>query len=293
MNILVTGALGYIGSHLVQKLLGDSKNVVFAVFRNHLQESTFNLIPVIADLTDTNFTDSFPKNIDVIVHLAQSKGYRNFPDASDDIFSVNVRSTQLLLEWGRKNGIKKFIFASTGNVYKQQNKLLKETDICEPIGYYGASKYAAEQLIKPYNQFFQTNILRIFGVYGPTQKNMTIPNIINRIKNGQEITLAKNAGLYFTPLYIDDCVEMILCNIYKSMENSEIIYNLAGNEPVHLGKVLELVSGFINTITPIVRITDEEPMYLMGDDSLFSNDFSFTPSVKIEEGFKKMLSIIS
>lgn len=286
MKILITGATGFIGSNLISSLIKDTGCFIYTVSKTPVSNSSSNLKNILYNLTDKNFTDKLPENVDVVIHLAQSNEYRNFPDKANDIFEVNVHSTQLLLEWSRKTGVKKFIFASTGNVYKLQNKLLNETDICEPEGYYGASKYAAEQLIKPYNQFFETIILRIFGVYGPGQKKMTIPNMIEKIKNGEEIILADGKGLCFTPLYIDDCVEMITRIIHKN-QNSKII-NLAGSEKIDLGQLVEIICKIIDT-APKIKLIKKDAMYLMGDTTLFKNEYKYSHSIDIGTGIKKTI----
>ncbi len=286
MKILIIGASGFIGSHLANRLLEKGQHEVYAVSRKKIVNTSSSLHSIPCDVAESNFTSFLPTGIDCVIHLAQSDQYKNFPEGVDDIFAVNIRATQLLLEWCRKNEVKKFIYASSGNVYQRQNKLLTETDVCEPIEYYGASKYAAEQLVKQYKQFFHTCILRIFGVYGPSQKNMTIPNIIERVLNGQEVTLAKGSGLYFTPLFISDCVEMMVCTIEKENKNS--LYNLAGNERIHLGQLVDLISKFVKK-TPVTKLTEGEEMYLTGSATLFNEDHQYNPAITIEEGLKKIL----
>jgi UDP-glucose 4-epimerase len=291
VNILITGASGYIGKHLIANLLSSHNDIaIYVVYRKPPKDNNKAILSVITDLKNPDFTKALPEKIDVVLHLAQSNLYRNFPQDVEDIFAINVYATQLLLEWGRRSGTEKFIYASTGNVYQQQNKLLTEEDACNPKGYYGASKYAAEQLIKPYSVFFQTTILRFFGVYGPGQKLMTIPNIIDKVLTGKEITLAKGEGLKFTPLYIDDCTEMLKRTIFNGKTSG--LYNIAGSEVVHLGALVELVSK-LKKLTPVVKLTNNEPTYLMGDGSLFNADFEFKPQTDINVGLKKTLEFNS
>jgi UDP-glucose 4-epimerase len=286
LNILVTGASGFIGSNLIIDLLKSDEYVVYALSRKPIFNSSEKFHNIIGDLSTDDFTKDLPAQMDVVIHLAQSNEYRNFPDKADDIFAINVRSTQMLLEWSRKVRIKKFIFASSGNVYKLQNKLLSENDICAPEGYYGATKYAGEQIITPYKEFYQIVILRIFGAYGHGQDNMTIPNIIKKIKNKEEISLAKAAGLYFTPLFIADCVEMI--NAVINSNSKSLVYNLAGNDVIHLGHLVEIISKII-AIKPRINLIDKEPMYLMGDSTRFKKDFNYYPSTNIEAGIEKTI----
>ena len=286
-NIMITGANGFIGSYLVHHLAKFDHFTIYPVDKYALYNITEKLQPIIADFTDKNFTESIPRDIDIIVHLAQSNKYRNFPDSVDDIFAINIHSTQQLLEWSRKIGVSKFIFASTGNVYKPQNKLLNESDLCEPDSYYGASKYAAEQLVKPYSQYFSTTILRLFGVYGPGQTNMIIPNLIECLRNQKEIILAKNIGHSFTPLYIDDCVEMIVKILKSNVHRKSIIYNIAGNEVINLFDLVTLKSEFLKVI-PNFKVTEKKPVFLMGANNKFNKDFSYKPPTTLESGIKSL-----
>lgn len=283
MNILITGASGFIGSHIIQKLYSFNEGTIYALTRNKQKFKQSNIVSIYADLNDPNFEAELPKQVDCIVHLAQSEAYREFPEKANEIFSINLNATQRLLNWGYRNRIKKFIFASSGNVYKQQNKLLTENDSCAPVGYYGASKFAAEQLVQSYQDYFEAYVLRIFGVYGAGQQKMTIPNIINKVRNGEEITLANNEGLYFTPLYIDDCVEMILKIILSEKNRRLSIYNIAGDESVSLTRVVDLIAE-IENIKPKKLVVNTHPMYLMGDSSLFKKDFNYQPETDIKTG---------
>ncbi len=288
MNVLITGSSGFIGSHTIQQLRQHAHITVYALTRSKHVIEQKNSVAIYTNLSDANFETQLPASIDCIVHLAQSDAYREFPEKANAIFDVNLNATQRLLNWAYKNKVKKFIFASSGNVYKQQNKLLNETDVCQPEGYYGASKYAAEQLVKAYSNYFEVCILRIFGVYGPGQKNMTIPNIIQKIKNKQEITLANNQGLWFTPLYITDCAQMITNVILQSPTQKCSVYNIAGNEPISLAAFIQLVAQHKND-KPHINVTVNSPMYLMGDASTFYKAFNFSPTTTLAEGLKKVL----
>jgi nucleoside-diphosphate-sugar epimerase len=288
MNILVTGAAGYIGSNLIHFLMKKSNYVVYAVSRDKLHVSDKQLHHVVCDLTEFDFINKLPPKIDTVIHFAQSNEYRNFPDGASDMFAVNVRSTQLLLEWGRRNKISKFIFSSTGNVYKPQNKLLIESDACQPNGYYGASKFVAEQLIQPYSQFFETKILRLFGVYGPGQKGMVVANIIEKLRSGEAVTLAQGIGLKFTPLYIDDCVKMIEETI--RIKTDANIYNFAGNKVIRLGDIAELIAQNLKINLEILT-NQNNPTYLMGSIDKFLNDYEYVPTIDLEIGIKRTLNI--
>ena len=123
----------------------------------------------------------------MVIHLAQSSNYRNFPFKADDIFKINVASTFELLEWCRKRKIKKFFLASSGNVYGDQSSLLKETSRTNPSSFYGVSKLAAEKISQSYQRVFSDSYFKNFHCFWARSKNMLIPNIINKIQNDEEI----------------------------------------------------------------------------------------------------------
>ena len=287
MNILVTGASGYIGYHLIQKLVLNDNDIIYGLSRNAVKIKAPNFKHLNIDLLQQDFVNLLPQNIDLVFHLAQSNEYRNFPEKAVDIFSINVYSTQLLAEWCRKNYVKKFFFTSSGNVYKQQAKLLNEKDTCDPDGFYGSCKYASEILLKPYSEFFQVSILRIFGVYGPEQQKMVIPNIIERVKSESEITMAQNAGLYFTPLFIDDCVEMIM-GLEKTIKDKFSVFNLSGDIRTSIKEIAE-ITGEILHIKPNLKTTQNSIVYLMGDNEKVKKQIGYSSFISLRYGMEKML----
>lgn len=292
MKILVTGAAGFIGSHLIKSLLHESSYFIYALVRGKPSSFSENtrLKYIYSDLSSINFGDSLPANIDTVIHLAQSTNYRQFPEKSDDIFAVNIQSTHKILEWSRTSGVKRFLFASSGNVYRPSNKPLSENDICEPSGFYGKTKYIGELLVSGYNDFFEICILRIFGVYGPGQTGMTISNVIEKVINRQAVTLAANIGLQFTPLYVDDCVALMRILIHHPFLKP--VYNLAGNEQLDLRELTEKV-GTILSIHPKLVVTDGTPVYLNGDSNLIINSLGYTYKFNIDTGLQKTLSSIN
>ena len=211
MNILITGANGFIGRHLIGTLLQEETHHIWGIARQPLALDSKYYCHLTVDLTRKNWTDVLPSPIDTVVHLAQSNRYRaqDFPEGSRDMLAVNVNSTLELLEWARKNHVKQFILSSTGNVYKPSPKLFVEDDSCFPTNMYAATKLSAEYFVQQYREFFQGIVLRLFSIYGPHQKRRLLPMIIDRIKTGGEIILASEKGIYLTPLYVSDCVEMI------------------------------------------------------------------------------------
>ena len=274
-KILITGASGYIGKNLVKLLRSIGEYEIIPISRSNG-----------FDLSDTNWTDNLPnEKIHTIIHLAQSNEYKNFPDGSEDILKVNINATYDLLEWGRKNDIKRFMFSSTGNVYQPSNNPFKESDTQRPKSFYGASKLAAENLINQYNDYFETIIMRLFSVYGDDQKEMLIPNIVEKIKKSREIQLAKKKGLIFNPIYIRDCIQIIYKLINLNLTERSLTLNVAGKETLDLYDVSSMLENLLN-IKAKYEITDEEVLNFSADIESLNNLFTNIKFTDIRQGLE-------
>lgn len=293
MKILVTGAQGFIGSNFVQFLANEELDAqIYALARADAQFSFNNNICWInADLSEPGWTKKLPgEQIDVVLHLAQSRGYRNFPEQSDDIFSLNVASTYELAEWSLQQNIKHFIFASTGNVYGKHECPLEETYVCSPESMYGASKLAAEVLLKPFADYFGITVMRLFGIYGPEQKNSMLPNIIQRYVDSQPIQLASNIGVRFNPLFISDCNSII--HKFSKLEASGYnIINVGGPEVVDILRVINYLEEFGGK-RAIVNVTDEKPVEMVPNINKLRNIIAHNEFVSFKDGFKKLFDSV-
>lgn len=278
MKVIITGSNGFIGAFIKNECLNKGYEVI-----ELNREKGF-------DLSKKEFSEDIKsKNVDYIFHFAQSNQYRNFPDEVEDIYNVNCNSTLELLEWGRNNGIKKFILASTGNVYKSSKQPLKEIDKLEPNGFYGSSKLIAEELTKNYSLFFDIQILRIFGCYGPGQKNMLIPNMINNVRENKEISLAEGAGLYINPIYIDDFVKIFFQLLQIEQKNRVEVFNIGGDKIYSLFDIVDIISNELK-IKAKFRFNDNEASYLVGDISKMNSNIDKFTFTTLEKNIKLMVN---
>jgi UDP-glucose 4-epimerase len=287
MKILITGASGFIARNLISYLLLETDNTIFGISRSASEISHTNYIEIIGDLTTIDFNTSMPNDTDVVIHLAQSVNYRNFPEQSQDVFNVNTQSTFRLLEWSRQHAVKRFIFASTGNVYSPKIYLLHEDDVCIPTSFYAASKLSAEHLVSQYGNYFSPVILRFFSVYGPGQKGMLIPNLIASVLEGKKITLAENKGLVISPIFIDDCVKFIyeFCRI--ELKSDQAIFNVAGNEILSLRQIVDLISDKYKSL-PNIEITNNKPVYLIGSNDKLKLSLNIKEFTSFYNGISKI-----
>lgn len=278
-SILITGSSGFLGCNLVSRLSHSKKFKLILINR----ENNF-------DLSKLGWTNKIPDTpIDIVIHLAQSNKYREFPSGADDMFQVNIAATFELLEWARKNDIKRFIFASTGSVYKNLQEKATENSECDPDSFYSKSKYCAEKLIESYSDDFEIIIVRIFGLYGPGQTDNLFSNVIKKIQEGKELTLAGGKGLFLTPVFIDDAVNSFLKFINTILPNPKLIVNLAGDDSLSLCDIASFISKVIDK-PPNIKTTKKTPQYLCGDNLKYKNIFGDKKFIQFDKGIKKTLN---
>lgn len=288
MKVLVTGINGFIGRY-VAKLLSTRHEVFGTIRSDNLARQVVGVEVISADLEDPNFIDKLPSDIDCVIHLAQSRLYRSFPEGAEDMSRINITATCRLLEWSRKTRVKKFIFTSTANVYGEFFGHLNETHSTNPSSFYGATKLAAEHLVTQYQHFFNIHVLRLFTVYGPGQKKMLVSNIINNVKTGDEIFLAQKVGLKFTPIFIDDLVEIISKIITHPPILGTFVLNICGSEITTLNNVVNLVGKILGKSANI-KFTDDEPKYFIGSNQRLIETIGHFKFCTMEQGLKRTLA---
>lgn len=289
MNILVTGANGLLGRYLVKSLSKEHK--VFAIVKDKEKlnfEMNENISILEIDLSKIDF-QTLPQDIDVVYYLAQSNRFREFPDGVDDMLSINIVAPNLLAKWAVNNSVKKFIYASSGGVYTNPNKAVKEffdINANEKLGFYLNSKLSAEMLLKNYASLFETfAIIRPFFMYGVGQNDtMLIPRLISSVQNEKEITLNGENGIKINPIYVTDAANAVA----KILElQGEFIINIAGKEAVSL-KELCLIMGNILRINPIFKINDLVQSDLVADIEIMKEKL-LEPTIDLKVGIEKMV----
>ncbi len=240
-TILVTGAGGFVGRSLLRSPAWER---VRAVVRSPFPAPEAVEF-VRADLSQPGWTAALDGPADVVVSLAQSGRFRDFPDGARDMFLVNEAAVFELLEWSRRNGVRRFVQASTGSVYAALDSPgdLAETHPCVPRSLYAASKLNAENLVRQYAQFFTCVIARLFTVYGPGQRGMLIANMIDRVVAGQPIRLDQGVGPTMTPIYGEDCAGALARLTETALPENTFVVNVAGPERLTLADVVARIAA--------------------------------------------------
>lgn len=259
MKLLVTGAAGFIGSHLADRLAQRGDEVVGLDNFNDYYDPARKRANAAALARHTNFrmieadirdrpamlAMMAEEGFDAIAHLAAMAGVRNAISHPDLYVNVNLNGTQNLLDAARAaGGVGNFVMASTSSVYGETEQIpFVETDPCDrPLQPYAAAKRAAEILGYSYHHLFGLNFtaLRFFTVYGPNGRpDMMAYLLADSIYKGKQIPLYDGGDMYRDWTFVDDIVSGIVSAIDRPL-GYEII-NLGRGEPVLLREFVELM----------------------------------------------------
>jgi nucleoside-diphosphate-sugar epimerase len=236
------------------------------------------------DLTSLD-TGALPATADAVLHLAQSRQFRKFPDQARDIFKVNTDSTLQLLEYARQAKCKVFVYASSGGVCGYMSRPILETDTPQPMNFYLASKYAAECLVNAYSDYFATVNLRYYFVYGEGQRDMFMPGLVTRVLQGAPVTIAGKTGVEMSPTHISDAVDATIRAL--ELTRPETI-NIAGGETTTVFDLAELI-GQVTGRKPVYQYeADKGPMAMVGNIEKMKLKLGVTPKVTLKEGVERM-----
>ncbi len=240
MNVLVTGGDGLLGRELCLQL--RQHHVVHSVVHQPVHSPLQGVQYLVVNLSERVRLEALPEKIDVVVHLAQSSEFRNFPGGARDTFSVNTSSTLDLLEYCRIAGGKKFVLASTGGVYEGHDAPIPEAGALIPpsrIGFYFASKLAAEMLASTYRQLFDVTVLRFFFMFGPRQRpDMFLPRLIHRVLDGEAIQVDSRGGIRVNPIGVNDAAALVGEILHRT---SPPVLNVAGKEVVSIQDIADAI----------------------------------------------------
>jgi nucleoside-diphosphate-sugar epimerase len=227
-----------------------------------------------------------PRKLDAVIHLAQSRFYKQFPDKAADVFAVNVYGTFQLLEYARQVEVEHFVFASSGGVYGYGSRPFVEGDPTDPPNFYLCSKCAAEQLVSGYRSFFRTAILRLFAVYGPGQREMLVAALAHRIENGEPVTIEGNPGLRLSLTYIEDVVDAVEAALV--LPTPELI-NVAGDEDLTISELAQLIADVADRPLEVRYVPGGPPGGLVADNSRMREVLRVQPRTPVRRGLSSVI----
>lgn len=261
-QVLVTGGAGFIGSHLVDRMLAEGWRVTvvdnFDPFynpqvkeeniRSHLDSSSYKLVR--ADIRDLDTLKTYLSGeYDVIVHLAARAGVR--PSIQDPLGyqEVNVRGTQNLLELAKGWGVKQFVFASSSSVYGVNPHVpwSEEDHVLLPISPYASTKVSGELLGHVYSHLYGIRFiaLRFFTVYGPRQRpDLAIHKFARLMLNQEEIPVYGDGSTRRDYTYVEDIIQGI-CGALSYNKSLYEVINLGNNQTVALRDLVKSLEGVL------------------------------------------------
>ena len=259
---LVTGAAGFIGSHLAERLLARGDRVIGfdnfdPFYARSLKEQNLAMAREHADFTfvegdcadAAQVREAFREPVDVIVHLAAKAGVR--PSIQDPLgyTRANIVGTQVMLEAAREHNVARFIFASSSSVYGNNEKVpfSEADDVDRPISPYAATKRAGEAICHTYHHLYGTSILalRFFTVYGPRQRpDLAIRKFSELMLKDQEIPFFGDGTTERDYTWIDDIMQGVLAAVDRSATHREFeVINLGESRTTSLKRLVDLISA--------------------------------------------------
>ena len=252
-SALVTGGAGFIGSHMVGKLLSLGYEVIGLDCFTDYYSRDIKEKNVESSLTNKNYTfieadildmETFPE-VDYVFHLAAQAGVRASWGKRFDMYTRNnIQVTQKLLEFYKDSSIKKLVYASSSSVYGDAKLPMSESSLLKPVSPYGVTKLAGEHLSYLYwrNYTIPTIALRYFTVYGPRQRpDMAIYNFVKAIFNGEKLSVFGDGSQTRDFTYIDDVIEGTLLAADSNIVGEVI--NIGGGSRISINKVLKLIEN--------------------------------------------------
>jgi UDP-glucuronate 4-epimerase len=306
LKVFVTGAAGFIGSHLAEALLSRGDEVIavdnfddyydparkranVALFQGHPR-----LIFYEADIRDADRMYKIMANHcpDVIAHLAAMGGVRYSIGRAPLYTDVNLRGTVGLLEAARGGAVPHFVFASTSSVYGRTDCIpFEETDPCnQPLAPYPATKKAAEIIGYTYHNLHNLNFtaLRFFSVYGPRGRPDMMPFMVtHRIFNEREIQLFDAGQMKRDWTYIDDVIVGVIAAIDRPL-GYEVI-NLGRGEPVLMADFVGIIETLIGkrAILSTPPAPPSEPKVTLADIGKARRLLDYDPKTAVADGLAR------
>ncbi len=268
-NVLVTGGAGFIGSHLVDRLLENQNHVTivdnFDPFysgkekniEKNLGNPNFEFAK--GDVLNYDLLRKILEKKDVVFHLAAQAGIRFSTENPLKTHMVNSTGTLNVLQAVKECGVRKIVFASSSSVYGIAKRLpIEEGYPTLPVSIYGSSKLSAENYCRCYNKLFRMNVvaLRYFTVYGPRQRpDMAIYKFVKAILDGEPPMIFGDGEQTRDFTYVDDAVQGTILAAEREIEGFEV-FNLGGGSRISVNKLVLMILNMLGKKEGI------EPKYL-------------------------------
>jgi UDP-glucuronate 4-epimerase len=308
-RILLTGAAGFIGSHLAERLTSEGDEVLgLDSFDTTLydarrkEENLAALLPsprfslVTGDILDAELVADIAQGRDLVIHLAALAGVRPSIAQPARYARANVEGTTNVLEACRAAGVKRLVFASSSSVYgaREDGRAFSEDDPCtSPASPYAATKRAGELLCSAYRDLHGLGVsaLRFFTVYGPRQRpDMAIHHFTAGLIAGRPLTLYGETARDYT--YIDDIIDGTVAACRHVSPGRFAIYNLGGTRTTGLRDLAYMIAGAVGVTTEVISGPPQpgDVPLTWADVSRARHDLGYEPRVPLAEGLRRFVA---
>lgn len=307
--ILITGAAGFIGSHLTDALLDDGLRVVgidnFCDFYDRARKES-NISPagqnekfilIEADIRDRNavmaaFAEYKPKTV---VHLAAMAGVRPSIERPEYYTAVNLDGTVHLLDAAVEHGCEKFVFASSSSVYGNNERVpFAETDnVDHPISPYAATKKSGELICHTYTHIHDLPIacLRFFTVFGPRQRpDLAINKFLRIVAAGDELPMFGDGSTSRDYTFVADIIAGIRASMSNIGESHKFrVWNLGGSSPVSLKQMIETIEQVVGKQANIKQLPMQpgDVNRTWADLERSRQELGYEPTTSLKDGIEQ------
>lgn len=314
-RLLVTGAAGFIGSHLCDRLLEDGHHVwgidnfdsFYAVSTKRaniapaLEHQSMRLIE--GDIRDSVLLDGLFRQVpfDAVVHLAARPGVRPSLEQPDVCLDINLNGTLRVLEAMRGHRVGRLVFGSSSSVYGESPEapFSEEQAADRPISPYAASKRSAELLVHAYHRLFALSAvcLRFFTVYGPRQRpDLAIHKFARLMRDRQPLPFFGDGSTGRDYTYVDDAVEAIVRSLHLLRRNGDParyeVLNVGHGDPVSLDQLIETLASALAIRPKLERLPDQpgDVPFTCASTERLERTLGFRPRTSLEEGLQSFVS---
>lgn len=294
-KVLVTGSSGTIGTRLCERLLAEDYDIVGIDLKPNKWNDRINKLTIIGDLRNKETLENLPKDFDLVIHLAANARVYDLvvnPDLARDNFEILFNT----IEFCRKNNIKRFIFASSREVYGNLKQIVhseNEAYVRNCESPYTATKIGGEALVHAYHQCYDINfiIFRFSNVYGMyDDSDRVIPLFIKLTKENKDLVVyGKEKLLDFT--YIDDAISGILKCIENFNQVKNDVFNIASGKAVSIIEVAQMIQKYMSSKNKIVTKENRtgEVVKFIADISKAREKLGYEPKTMIDEGIRESI----
>jgi nucleoside-diphosphate-sugar epimerase len=295
MRVLVTGATGFIGRHLLERMANGARPEyeVIGLVRRKPLTPVAGVSYVEQELTQPLDLARLPQRVDVVIHQAALiEADAAVKGAQDDAlpFLANVVATWRLLRYAEQAGARSFVYASTGGVYGCGNRPFVEDDPFNPLDLYSLTKSQAELAVRHTATTFPKIVLRYFFPYGMGTPN-PIPSVVQRALRGEAIAIRADRKPDFNPIHIHDAVDATLAALALT---TDATLNIAGSEITTFAEIAEFAAQRANRRANFMLLAAEEviPYYrgdLVAGIDAMQRTLGITPRVTLAQGLAALV----